>query len=179
MRNLELPGRSAVHSINGMAATSHPLATLAALNVMQDGGNAMDAAVAACTVQCVVEPQSTGIGGDCFVLLAPRGGREIIAFNGSGKAPAAASADWFSEHGITGIGEHSPHAVTIPGAVDAWSRLLEDYGTRSLAELLRPAIAFARDGYPVHERVASDWRRAADVLTHDPTASRIFLPDGR
>ena len=179
MRNLELPGRSPVHGLNGMAATSHPLATLTALNVLQDGGNAMDAAVAACAVQCVVEPQSTGIGGDCFVLLSPSGGGEVIAFNGSGRAPAAATPDWFRAQGIAAIERQSPHSVTIPGAVDAWSQLLRDHGTRDLGALLRPAIAVARDGYPVHGRVAFDWAREAGLLRQDPTAARIFLPGGR
>jgi gamma-glutamyltranspeptidase/glutathione hydrolase len=183
MRNLELPGRSAVRALNGMAATSHPLATMTAIRVLQDGGNAMDAAVAACAVQCVVEPQSTGIGGDCFVLFAPGGGprgdAEVIAFNGSGRAPAAATAEWYLERGIAEIERNTPHAVTVPGAVDAWARLLEDHGTRSLGEVLQPAIAFARDGYPIHERVAFDWRQEADLLARDPTAKRIFLPDGR
>lgn len=178
MRDLEGPGRSVVHSSRGMAATSHPLATLTAVNVLQTGGNATDAAVAACAVQCVVEPQSTGIGGDCFVLLAPHGGPEIVGFNGSGGAPAAATADWYIERGIEEIDEHSPHAVTIPGAVDAWSQLLRDYGTRGLDELLGPAITFARDGYPVYERVAFDWGRAADIVRRDPTAARVFLPKG-
>ncbi len=178
MRNLELPGRSPVRSLNGMAATSHPLATATALAVLRDGGNAMDAAVAACAVQCVVEPQSTGIGGDCFVLYAPRGGDEIVAFNGSGRAPAAADAAWYKEHGIETIAQQSPHAVTIPGAVDAWARLLDDHGSRELGVLLQPAIAYARDGYPIHDRVAADWAGTHDLLRRDVTAARIFLPGG-
>lgn len=179
MRNFELPGRSPVHSLNGMAATSHPLATLTAINVLNDGGNAVDAAVAACAAQCVVEPQSTGIGGDCFVLFAPKGSGNIIALNGSGRAPAAATVDWYAEQGITAIERTSPHAVTIPGAIDAWARLVKDYGTKSLDELLRPAIEFASGGYPVHSRVAFDWQLQKDVLHHDPTTSNIFLPGGR
>ena len=146
MRNLQLPGRSPARSLNGMAATSHALATLTAINVLQDGGNAMDAAVAACAVQCVVEPESTGIGGDCFMLMAPEGEEEIIAFNGSGRAPAAAETEWYVEHGITKIEQHTPHAVTVPGAVDAWQTLLEKHGTKVLGELLQPAIRFPREG---------------------------------
>ncbi|MFQ5849605.1 MAG: gamma-glutamyltransferase [Candidatus Binatia bacterium] len=179
MRNFELPGRSAVHSINGMAATSHPLATLTAVNILRDGGNAMDAAVAACAVQCVVEPQSTGIGGDCFVLFAPGGGGEIIGYNGSGRAPVAATPEWFARQGITEIGHTSPHAVTVPGAIDAWVRLVADHGRKTLGELLQPAIAFAREGYPVYSRVAFDWRLSAGHLQGDPTAARIFLPGGK
>jgi gamma-glutamyltranspeptidase/glutathione hydrolase len=177
MRNLELPGRSAVRALTGMAATSHPLATLAAIRILQDGGNAMDAAVAACAVQCVVEPQSTGIGGDCFVLLS-KDGAPPVGFNGSGRAPAAARAAWYREQGIDTIEQHSPHAVTVPGAVDAWARLVEDHGSRSLGELLQPAIGYARDGYPVLERVAYDWRLAAELIGRDPAARRIFLPNG-
>lgn len=178
MRNLELPGRSPVRALNGMAATSHPLATATALAVLRDGGNAMDAAVAASAVQCVVEPQSTGIGGDCFVLYAPRGGAEIVAFNGSGRAPAAANAAWYREKGIKTIAQQSPHAVTIPGAIDAWAQLLADHGSRELRVLLQPAIAYARDGYPIHDRVAADWAGARDLLRRDVTAARLFLPGG-
>ncbi len=119
MRNLELPGRSPVRAMGGMAATSHPLSTATALDVLRNGGNAMDAAVAAVAVQCVVEPQATGIGGDCFMLYAPKGSGDIIAFNGSGRAPKAATPEWFADKGIKEIGEYSPHAVTVPGAVDA------------------------------------------------------------
>ena len=178
VRNFELPGRSPVHGMNGMAATSHPLATLAAINILQGGGNAVDAAVAACAVQCVVEPQSTGIGGDCFVLYAPAGG-DVIAYNGSGRAPAAATPGWFADKGITEIGVTSPHAVTVPGAIDAWARLVEDHGAMDLGALLRPAIAHARDGFPVSSRVARDWAANADRLSHDAGTRRAYLPDGQ
>jgi gamma-glutamyltranspeptidase/glutathione hydrolase len=138
MRNLELPGRSPARSLNGMAATSHAHATITAVNVLQDGGNAMDAAVAACAVQCVVEPQSTGIGGDCFAIYAPGGAEDgIVAFNGSGRAPAGADPDWYVENGIGKIDQHTPHAVTVPGAIDAWQTLIEDHGTKDLGEPAR------------------------------------------
>ncbi len=179
MRNFELPGRSPVHATGGMAATSHPLATLAAVNVLQSGGNAMDAAVAAVAVQGVVEPQSTGIGGDCFMLYAPNGKSDIIAFNGSGRAPKAATPEWFARNGLRAIGEHSPHAVTVPGAVDAWCRLIADYGTKSIGELLQPAIRYARDGFPVHSRVAGDWENNMPVLAADSGSARIYLPGGK
>ncbi|MDA1089345.1 MAG: gamma-glutamyltransferase [Proteobacteria bacterium] len=178
MRNLELPGRSPVHAAGGMAATSHPLATSAAVDVLRSGGNAMDAAVAACATQCVVEPQSTGIGGDCFVLYAPEGRGDIIAYNGSGRAPGQATPEWFADQGVSKITEHSPHAVTVPGAIDAWCRLLDDHGTRSIGDALQYAIHYAREGFPVHDRIASDWKRCEGVLTKDPTAKRIYLPNG-
>lgn len=178
MRNFELPGRSPVHAANGMAATSHPLATLTAINVLQSGGNAMDAAVAACAVQCVVEPQSTGIGGDCFVLYAPKGSADIIAYNGSGRAPAAADANWYLDQGINEIERLSPHSVTVPGAVSAWTQLIQDYGSKSLAELLQPAIRFAREGYPIHSKVSYDWAKEVDNLRNSPHAARNLLNDG-
>ena len=179
MRNLDLPGRSVARSLNGMAATSHSLATLVAINVLQDGGNAMDAAVAACAVQGVVEPESTGLGGDCFVLYAPQGSTEIVAFNGSGRAPEAATAAWFAEQGIEEIERFTPHSVSVPGAVDAWAQLLRDHGTRSLGDMLQPAIRFARDGYPITERVYRDWDSEIEALSHDPATSAIFLPGGK
>jgi gamma-glutamyltranspeptidase/glutathione hydrolase len=179
MRNLELAGRSPVLAMNGMAATSHPLATLAAINVLQSGGNAMDAAVTACAVQCVIEPQSTGIGGDCFMLYAPAGKGEILAFNGSGRAPAAATAKRLRDMGVETIARQSAHAVTVPGAIDAWSQLLRDHGTRDLGAVLQPAIRYAREGYPVSSRIHSDWVNAAPILSKDPTSKRIFLPNGK
>ncbi len=179
MRNLQLPGRSPVHGLGGMAATSQPLASLAAITMLQSGGNAVDAAVAAVAVQCVIEPQSTGIGGDCFALISPKGSTEPIAYNGSGRAPAAATAKWYADHGIQEIDSHTPHAVTVPGAIDAWARLVADHGSKSLGEVLQPAIAFARNGFAVSSRIASDWWGAADTLAHDPNATRMFLADGK
>ncbi len=179
MRNFSFPGRSPVHATTAMAATSQPLATETAIQVLRSGGNAVDAAVAACAVQCVVEPQSTGIAGDCFALIAPGGGAEVIAYNGSGRSPSGASAEAVRAQGLTSIPRSSPHAVTVPGAIEAWARLLKDHGTRSLGELLQPAIRLARDGYPVHARTAWDWSRQAAFLGQDPNAARVFLDGGK
>lgn len=163
----------------GVAATSHYLATQTAVATLQAGGNAMDAAVAACAVQCVVEPESTGIGGDCFCLYAPSGADTPIAFNGSGRAPGAATPEWFASQGITEIKRQSPHAVTIPGAVDAWQQLVRDHGTMGLGDLLAPAISYARNGYPVSSRVSSDFAFNVELLKDCPNSARVFLPDGK
>ncbi len=136
MRDFNLPGRSAAVAANGMVATSAPRATLAGLDVLRAGGNAMDAAIAAVAMQCVVEPQSTGIGGDCFVLYSPKGAPPV-ALNGSGRAPAKATAEWYAERQIQQIETQTPHAVTVPGAVDAWCLLNREYGSKPLAELHR------------------------------------------
>ena len=178
MRDFQLPGRSTAHGINGMAAMSHPLATVTALEVLKAGGNAVDAAIAACAVLGVVEPQSTGIGGDCFALYAPKGRIPPIAINGSGRAPQAASVDSLRELGLNQIDYQSPHAVTVPGAVDAWSQLLADHGSKDFAELLQPAIRFAENGYAVSPRVAMDWAANAEKLAACPNAKRIFLAGG-
>lgn len=178
MRDFELPGRSPVFATGGMAATSHPLSTEAAVHVLRRGGNAMDAAIAACAVQCVVEPGSTGVGGDCFALYAPAGRAEPLAFNGSGGAPAAATPAWYAAQGITAIDRQSPHAVTVPGAVDAWTRLHADHGRLDFGELLQPAIRHARDGYPVAPRTRRDWAKQESLLADDPNCRAVFLPHG-
>ena len=177
MRDFHLAGRSPAFATHGMAASSMPAATLTALDVLRAGGNAMDAAVAAAAVLAVIEPQSTGIGGDCFCLYAPAGTGRVIALNGSGRAAAAAAIGWFEQRGIGALEHTSPHAVTIPGAVSAWETLLAAHGTRGLDDLLQPAMRFAAEGWPVHHRVASDWNEAADKLRR--TGAEAFLPNGR
>ena len=175
-RDFHLPGRSPVYATRGMAATSMPAATLTALDVLRAGGNAVDAAVAAAAVLAVIEPQSTGIGGDCFCLWAPPGGGRVVALNGSGRAPAGADVGWFEERGIAALEDTSPHGVTVPGAVSGWETLLAAHGTKGLDELLRPAIGFAEEGWPVHHRVAADWAETAGKLRQ--TGAEAFLPGG-
>ncbi len=178
MRDFQLPGRSPVHATRGMACTSHPLASEAALDILKAGGNALDGAIAAAAVQGVVEPGSTGIGGDCFCLYAPRGQGSPVAFNGSGRAPQGATADYFAQQGITELEQRSPHAVTVPGAVDAWCQLNRDHGALPLAAVLEPAIYFAREGFPVSSRVQFDWQSNEAHLRHDATAAATYLRDG-
>lgn len=179
MRDFQLPGRSPVRSTDAMVATSHPLSTLAAIEMLRSGGNAMDAAVTAAAVQAVVEPQSTGIGGDCFVLYSPKGEGAPIAFNGSGRSPAAATLDWYLERGFAAIPETGPHAVTVPGAIDAWCRLLEDHGRKGIDAALAPAIHYAEKGYVVHDRVAWDWEEVVPVLAADEHSARMLLKQGK
>ncbi len=178
MRDFHFPGRSAVHAMEAMAATSHPLATEAAMQVLREGGSAMDAAIAGSAVMAVVEPQMTGIGGDCFALVSQSGNSDVMAFNGSGRAPLAASADALRGSGLTEIPVNSIHTVTLPGAVDGWFRLHGRFGRLDMARLLKPAIAYARHGYPVHARVARDWRQARTHLAKRDATRALFLPGG-
>ncbi len=178
MRDFELPGRSEALGTRGMAATSHPSATLAALDVLRKGGNAIDAAISAMALLGVVEPTQSGIGGDCFALLMRRGEGEVVALNGSGWAPQAASIDFYESHGIAAIETESAHAVSVPGAVASWARLVADHGTMEFSALLQPAIEAADQGYPVTERVARDWAKQVDKLKRNPTAAKAFLFDG-
>ena len=178
MRDLELPGRSPAHGMKGMAATSHTLSTATAIDVLRRGGNAMDAAIAACAVQCVVEPGSTGIGGDNFCLYAPAGASKPIAFNGSGKAPTGATCEYFAGEGISELPRQHPHSCVVPGAADAWCKLSADHGRLPLKDVLAPAIDYAANGYPVSSRVSADWASAVDLMKAEPNMARIFLNDG-
>jgi gamma-glutamyltranspeptidase/glutathione hydrolase len=177
MRDFNVPGRSAAMAANGMVATSHPRATLTGLDVLRAGGNAVDAAIAAVAMQCVVEPESTGIGGDCFVLYS-KGGALPIALSGSGRAPAAATVDWYAERQIREIAVQTPHAATVPGCIDAWCLLNREHGRMPLSEVLEPAAKAAEDGYVVTPRVAHDWARNVNKL-QDPHTAKVMLVGGK
>jgi gamma-glutamyltranspeptidase/glutathione hydrolase len=178
MRDFQRPGRSAAYAANGMAATSSPLATLAALDVLKAGGNAVDAAVTASAVLCITEPHMTGIGGDCFALIGLPDG-SVKGLNGSGRAAMAADAQWLKKARLTEIAPDSVHAVTVPGAVDAWDELLRAHGTIDLSAALRPAINLAETGVPITPRVAYDWPDEVTRLAGDEGGRRHFLIGGR
>ncbi len=178
MRNFHTPGHSTAYGVNGMAATSSPLATLAAIDVLRHGGNAVDAAVTASAVLCITEPHMTAIGGDCFALVGAPDGK-VTGLNGSGRASMRADADWLKASGLTEIAPDSVHAVTVPGAIDAWDRLLRRFGTLTLGDCLQPAIRHAEEGVPTQPRVAFDWVDEVDRLKADAGASRHLLVNGR
>jgi gamma-glutamyltranspeptidase/glutathione hydrolase len=175
-RDFQLPGRSPVIACEGMAATSHPLSTLAAVDVLRAGGTAADAAVAAVAALCVIEPHMTGIGGDCFCLVS-HPGKPVRGYNGSGRAAANASDEALRASGMTEIGD-SIHAVTVPGAVDAWEAILNAHGRFGIDRALAPAIKYAEGGFPVASRVAWDWHRHLARLKADPGASKHYLFNG-
>ena len=166
-----------MYGTRAMIATSHPEASLVGLDVLRSGGSAVDAAIAACALLGVVEPGMTGVGGDCFAIVAPPG-QPPRTINGSGRSPAAATLDSAASQGITTIEDSSPFAVTIPGAVDAWCQLHRDYGKLDLSRLLEPAARKAEEGYAVAPRVAFDWKRHEARLRYHAPAAAVFLPRG-
>ena len=177
MRDFHQPGRSTVFATNGMCATSHPLAAKVAVQMLEAGGNAVDAAISAAVLLGICEPQMTGIGGDCFVLVKPAGSEDIVALNGSGRAPTALNAAHLRDQGLQTVPTDSVHAVTVPGAIDAFCRLSNDYGNLGLKSVLAPAIHYAQAGVPVSERVAFDWAIAEG--TPKGFAKGIYLIDGK
>ena len=164
MRDFHLPGRSPVLATGGMCATSHPLAAKVAVQMMESGGNAMDAALAGAVLLGFCEPQMTGIGGDLFALIAPSPEADIIALNGSGRAPAALDPDILRSAGHKTMPLYDAQAVTVPGAVDAICKLATDHGKLGLKTILAPAIHYAQAGIPVAPRVAFDWDEALGNL---------------
>ncbi|WGH77518.1 gamma-glutamyltransferase family protein [Jannaschia ovalis] len=177
MRDFHLPGRSPVLATEGMCATSHPLAAKLALDTLARGGNAVDAAIAGAVLLGVCEPQMTGIGGDAFVLLKPAGSEEVLALNGSGRAPAAAKAQSLRAKGLKSVPPGAVEAVTIPGAIDAFCRLSAEHGKLGLQDTLGPVIPYFEAGVPVAPRVALDWRIAADRI--QGSARDTYLRDGQ
>ncbi len=177
-RDFHLPGRSPVYAQQGMAATSHPLATMTAIDTLKAGGSAADAAVAAAAALCVVEPAMTGIGGDCFCLVA-RPGKPVWGYNGSGRAAAAVSTEKLLAQGMSRkIPATSPHAVTVPGAIEAWEAILKAHGKFGLDRALQHAIGYAEGGFVVAPRVGADWAEQVAKLKPHAGAAKYYLPRG-
>lgn len=176
-RQFDLPGRSPVYAPNAAVSTSHPLATATALQVLRDGGNAVDAAIAASATLCVVEPHMTGIGGDCFAIICEADGT-THALNGSGRAGSKATLDHFAGRTAAGISDTSGEAITVPGAVRAWETLHRKLGSMDWARLFAEAVDYAVSGFPVAPRVARDWQTQTEKLNNDEGARLHLLFDG-
>jgi gamma-glutamyltranspeptidase/glutathione hydrolase len=162
-----------------MAATSQPLATAAAIKMLQDGGNAIDAAIAANAVLGVVEPMSCGLGGDLFAIVWDAKSKKLFGLNASGRAPYSATLELFASKGLKAIPTHGPLSWSVPGCVDGWDELRRKFGTKAWPALLAQATLYADEGFPVSEVIAHDWQSAASELVRIPTSSACFLPGGR
>lgn len=181
------PGRrSNVIARQGMVATSQPLAAQAGLAVLQAGGNAVDAAIATVATLCVVEPCSTGIGGDAFALIWMaqdlRGRGDPVGLHGlnaSGPAPAALTADYLRQQGYTEMPTLGGLSVTVPGALRGWQLALERFGTMGLDTLLERPIHYAGQGFPVSQRIGRAWERSTKKMSVHPDSRRVWLPGGR
>jgi gamma-glutamyltranspeptidase/glutathione hydrolase len=172
-------GRSPVLATRGMVATSQPLAAVAGLRVLQEGGNAIDAAIATAAVLNVVEPMMAGIGGDLFALVYDADSQKLYGLNATGRAGALASAQKLRERGLERIPYDDILSVTVPGALDGWEMLQSRFGSRPLAELLEPAIFYAESGFPVSEIIATDWELSVPKLKRHPDSTSTYLVDGR
>jgi gamma-glutamyltranspeptidase/glutathione hydrolase len=159
--------RSNVMSAHGMAASSQPLATLAGLDILREGGNAADAAIAIAAALNVVEPFSNGVGGDCFILYWDADQKSVFALNGSGPCAKTASIEKLKEAGFDKVPYYSGQAVSVPGAVAGWSALRERFGSKTLKDLLAPAIRYALEGYPVTEWIGATWKLSASRLLRE------------
>ena len=178
MRKFDLPGRSPVLATSCIASTSHPLATGTALNVLREGGNAVDAAIAASATLCVVEPHMTGIGGDCFVTVCEADGT-LHGLNGSGRAPMGIENGMFAGAAFSRLPDTSVHAITAPGAVRAWEKLHQRFGSMDFSRLFADSVHYAKEGFPVHARVARDWAVHRQKLAGNESASGKLLTNGR
>ncbi len=171
--------RSEVIARNGMAATSQPLATQVALDILKKGGTAMDAAIAANAVLGLVEPASCGIGGDIFAIVWDAKEKRLYGFNGSGRAPKALDIDYFLEKEMQYVPFYGPLPVTVPGCVDGWYALHKKFGKLPMPTLLQPAIQYGREGFPVSEVIAYEMASSYEGLKDQPGFSETYLPKGR
>lgn len=171
-------GRSTVYAPHGVAATSQPLATTTALEILHNGGNAIDAAVAAAAVLNLVEPQMTGMGGDMFAIVWSAQEGRLVGLDASGKSGSKIDVDALVAEGLDRVPSSGARAVTVPGALSGWSALVDTYGTMSLADVLAPAIRLANEGFPVSPIIAHDWAGTVEKLRRNPGAAATFLIDG-
>src|SRR5262249_43453342 len=171
--------RSVVMARNGMVATSQPLATEAGVTILKKGGNAFDAAIATALTLGVVEPMSTGIGGDAFVLYHLAADGKMYGVNGSGRGPRGLTLEALQSPGLAGVRHHGGGAVTVRGVIDAFVEVHRRHGKLTFAELLEPAIAYASEGFPVSEVIATQWRAAVPLLSQFPSSARTYLVDGK
>ncbi|WP_017733477.1 gamma-glutamyltransferase [Nafulsella turpanensis] len=170
--------RSEVIAQNGMAATSHPLATQVAIDILQKGGNAIDAAIAANAALGLMEPTGNGIGGDIFAIVWDAETKQLYGLNGSGRSPKSLSLAYFKENGYEKIPSHGPLPVSVPGTVDGWFALHERFGSMEMEEVLEPAIEYAEEGFPVTELIAYYWGRSADFMDKYPNFKEVYMPGG-
>ena len=178
-RPLSLAGRSTVYAASGMAATSQPLASAAALDVLQHGGNAIDAAITAAAVLSVTEPHMTGIGGDMFAIVWLAKEQRLVALNASGRAGSRMTRDALIARGFKPGSQQGVESVTVPGALAGWEMLVRMHGKQTLAAALQPAIRYAREGFPVTPIIATQWAAETALLMKDSAAAATFLPGGR
>lgn len=171
--------RSEIIAPHGMAATSQPLATQIALDILKAGGSAVDAAIAANAALGLMEPTGCGIGGDLFAIVWDAEREELTGLNASGRAPQAMTLEYFQQKGIDKIPPYGPLPVSVPGAVDGWFELHGRYGRLPVAEILAPAIGYARDGFPVSEVIAYYLSRNADRIGQYKGFAETFMPNGR
>jgi gamma-glutamyltranspeptidase/glutathione hydrolase len=172
-------GRSVVLATHGMVATSHPLAAEVGLDVLKQGGNAVDAAIAANAALGLMEPMSCGVGGDLYALVWDSKTKKLYALNASGRAPGRATLKLFADKGLKEIPETGPLSWSVPGCVDGWEALRSRFGSKPLADLLAPSARYAEEGFPVTEVIAGYWSASERKLSRDPGAAATFLIDGR
>src|ERR1043166_5025086 len=170
--------RSMVISRYGIAATEQPLASQAAISVLEQGGNAIDAAVAANAVMGVVAPMMCGIGGDLFAMVYDAKTQKLYGLNASGWAPAGLTPDFLRALGITNMPQKGIHSVTIPGAVSGWEHLLQRFGSKNFKTVLAPAIKYAEEGFPVTELAANAWASAPNFFKAETNALKTYAPNG-